>query len=113
MKEFNLIIKAAGATIRLAGFWKLFFGTVLMLAFEYASETQGDAECSGLIFDAGKTTMHFIVSRMSSSILSCRDKSRRWLLGFITCTCASTGSRLNRRPYSITTSTGASPSKCR
>jgi len=39
MIEFNLILKAAKAPISSAGFWKLFLGTVLMLAFGYAGET--------------------------------------------------------------------------
>merc|ERR1712107_156726 len=39
MIEFNLILKAAKAPISAAGFWKLFVGTVLMLSFGYAGET--------------------------------------------------------------------------
>jgi len=39
MIEFNLILKAAGANTGAAGFWKLFIGTVVMLAFGYAGET--------------------------------------------------------------------------
>merc|ERR1712139_487925 len=40
MIEFNLIIKAAGGKIGAAGFWKLLIGTVCMLAFGYAGETE-------------------------------------------------------------------------
>merc|ERR1712190_443700 len=39
MIEFNLILKAAAAPIGAAGFWKLLIGTVAMLAFGYAGET--------------------------------------------------------------------------
>merc|ERR1712146_101905 len=39
MIEFNLILKAAGAQIGPAGFWKLLIGTVLMLVFGYVGET--------------------------------------------------------------------------
>merc|ERR1712222_271221 len=39
MIEFNLILKAAGAPIGTGGFWRLFLGTVVMLAFGYAGET--------------------------------------------------------------------------
>merc|ERR1712230_206258 len=40
MIEFNLILKAAKAPIGPAGFWKLLVGTVGMLAFGYAGETE-------------------------------------------------------------------------
>jgi len=40
MIEFNLILKAAKAPISPAGFWKLLLGTVMMLAFGYAGESQ-------------------------------------------------------------------------
>merc|ERR1712232_624191 len=40
MIEFNLILKAAKAPIGPAGFWKLLIGTVCMLAFGYAGETE-------------------------------------------------------------------------
>merc|ERR1711976_542739 len=40
MIEFNLILKAAKAPIGAAGFWKLLVGTVCMLAFGYAGESQ-------------------------------------------------------------------------
>merc|ERR1711939_1187187 len=39
MIEFNLILKAAKAPISAMGFWKLLVGTVLMLSFGYAGET--------------------------------------------------------------------------
>merc|ERR1712238_112923 len=39
MIEFNLILKAAKAPISAMGFWKLLIGTVAMLAFGYAGET--------------------------------------------------------------------------
>merc|ERR1712203_1189617 len=39
MIEFNLILRAAGSPTGAAGFWKLFIGTVIMLAFGYAGET--------------------------------------------------------------------------
>jgi len=38
MIEFNLILNAAGKSTTAAGFWKLFPGTVTMLAFEYIGE---------------------------------------------------------------------------
>jgi len=50
MIEFNLILKAAGAAIGPAGFWKLLIGTVLMLAFGYAGETQSDAGVLAWVF---------------------------------------------------------------
>jgi len=40
MIEFNLILKAAKAKISPEGFWKLLVGTVMMLAFGYAGETE-------------------------------------------------------------------------
>merc|ERR1711871_1745553 len=40
MIEFNLILKAAKAPIGAAGFWRLLIGTVCMLAFGYAGETE-------------------------------------------------------------------------
>merc|ERR1719313_701933 len=40
MIEFNLILKAAKAPISPGGFWRLLIGTVLMLAFGYAGESQ-------------------------------------------------------------------------
>merc|ERR1711877_49686 len=40
MIEFNLILKAAKASISSEGFWRLLIGTVMMLAFGYAGETQ-------------------------------------------------------------------------
>jgi len=40
MIEFNLILKAAKAPIGQAGFWKLLLGTVAMLSFGYAGETE-------------------------------------------------------------------------
>merc|ERR1711862_742387 len=39
MIEFNLIIKAAGASIGPGGFWRLLLGTVAMLVFGYIGET--------------------------------------------------------------------------
>jgi bacteriorhodopsin len=39
MIEFNLILKAAGHPTTAAGFWKLFLGTVVMLAFGFMGET--------------------------------------------------------------------------
>merc|ERR1712045_692899 len=39
MIEFNLILKAAGKQTSAAMFWRLFLGTVVMLAFGYAGET--------------------------------------------------------------------------
>jgi len=40
MIEFNLILKAAKAPIGAAGFWRLLIGTVCMLAFGYAGESE-------------------------------------------------------------------------
>merc|ERR1712203_1331396 len=62
MIEFNLILKAAKAPISAMGFWKLLIGTVLMLAFGYAGESN---TCSGSCSDAVKTSfnnMRLIVS---------------------------------------------------
>merc|ERR1712007_251349 len=42
MIEFNLIIKAAGASIGPGGFWRLLLGTVVMLCFGYFGETHKD-----------------------------------------------------------------------
>merc|ERR1712193_508648 len=50
MIEFNLILKAAGASIGPSGFWKLLIGTVLMLAFGYAGETQGEVNVLAWVF---------------------------------------------------------------
>jgi len=50
MIEFNLILKAAGAAIGPSGFWKLLIGTVLMLAFGYAGETQGEVNVLAWVF---------------------------------------------------------------
>jgi bacteriorhodopsin len=49
MIEFNLIIKAAGASIGPGGFWRLLLGTVAMLVFGYIGETSrgNHAVCSG------------------------------------------------------------------
>jgi len=40
MIEFNLILKAAGKPVGAGMFWRLFLGTVAMLAFGYMGETQ-------------------------------------------------------------------------
>jgi bacteriorhodopsin len=40
MIEFNLILKAAGKPVGAGMFWRLFLGTVTMLAFGYMGETQ-------------------------------------------------------------------------
>merc|ERR1712078_480888 len=50
MIEFNLILKAAKAPIGPAGFWKLLIGTVCMLAFGYAGETEAINPWIGFAF---------------------------------------------------------------
>merc|ERR1712232_1390649 len=49
MIEFNLILQAAKAPIGPAGFWKLLVGTVLMLSFGYAGETETISPWLGFI----------------------------------------------------------------
>merc|ERR1712037_765260 len=41
MIEFNLILKAAGKPVGAGMFWRLFVGTVIMLAFGYIGEING------------------------------------------------------------------------
>jgi bacteriorhodopsin len=50
MIEFNLILKAAKAPISPGGFWRLLIGTVVMLAFGYAGESQSMNPWIGFAF---------------------------------------------------------------
>jgi bacteriorhodopsin len=62
MIEFNLILKAAKAPISPGGFWRLLIGTVLMLAFGYAGESQSMNPWAG--FFLGLSGWGFILNEI-------------------------------------------------
>merc|ERR1711916_99740 len=64
MIEFNLILKAAGKATTAAGFWKLLFGTIVMLASGYVGETQAAMKYPG--FALGMLGWFFILFEVFS-----------------------------------------------